>query len=249
MNIRNLIEKYGMTLRDDGNVSLKQKPTNIEEIKKLKSQIIEELKKIEQEEKIAGDPRTGKLRLAYYYGDWYRPNAIFKDNCNMPEWGNNANVFSSIDLNKATSSFWVEAKNSGYADPERIVNHLEKFFSCTLQTTKEEMKNRFPDLVIEMAKYDDMRGTGEYVSDIIFPDFITFEKYVAAAFAADMVEMKQDEKKAAAIFATAKETGKKQLLDSHATECCDPDEECSTDIVSIYAMPDGTSKTERCHTW
>lgn len=51
------------------------------------------------------------------------------------------------------------------------------------------------------------------------------------------------------IFAKAKQTGVKQVLKSYMTECNDPNEECSQDHVVIYAMPNGTKKTERMHTW
>jgi len=65
---------------------------------------------------------------------------------------------------------------------------------------------------------------------------------------------KADEKKAESdridtIFATAKETGKKQYIKHYMADCNDPREECSLDVVTIYAMPDGTTKTERQHTW
>ena len=53
----------------------------------------------------------------------------------------------------------------------------------------------------------------------------------------------------AAIFETAKETGKKQVLKSWMEECNDPKEECSTDSVTLWAMPDGSKKTTRTHTW
>jgi predicted house-cleaning noncanonical NTP pyrophosphatase (MazG superfamily) len=51
------------------------------------------------------------------------------------------------------------------------------------------------------------------------------------------------------IFDTAKETGEQQEILRYLTDCNDPKEECSTDIVVEYAMPDGTKKIERNHTW
>lgn len=51
------------------------------------------------------------------------------------------------------------------------------------------------------------------------------------------------------IFAEAKRTNQKVLLRSFMDRCNDPNEECSSDSVVIYAMPDGTTKTERTHTW
>lgn len=59
------------------------------------------------------------------------------------------------------------------------------------------------------------------------------------------------EKKAAyeAKFNQAKETGIKVELSHWLEECNNPEEECSTDIVTRYAMPDGTVETVRNHTW
>lgn len=57
------------------------------------------------------------------------------------------------------------------------------------------------------------------------------------------------EKKEKEVFAKAKETGIKQELDRFAVDCCNPNEECNTDIVVIYAMPDGTKKEESHHTY
>jgi hypothetical protein len=52
-----------------------------------------------------------------------------------------------------------------------------------------------------------------------------------------------------AIYALAKETGEKQLLSSWSDDCNDPEEDCSLDMVYEYAMPDGSIKNERSHTW
>lgn len=50
-------------------------------------------------------------------------------------------------------------------------------------------------------------------------------------------------------FDEAKRTGEKVLLRSWSEDCCDPKEECSTDIHSEYAMPDGTTEHTWNHTW
>lgn len=242
-----------MSLRSDGNVNLSGKPDNIEEIKNLKSQIIEELKKIEQEKQKAGDPRIGQLSLSYYNGDWYRVNTLFKTKeygGNQPEWGNNCNIFSDTEINKITTSFWFEKENKGCADSDKIVKKLERLFNCTLSTKKEELQKRFPDLIIKMRSYDNiMQGKGKYVSEIIFPDFATFEKYVKLAFADNLEKAKKYEARVVTIFATAKTTGEKQKLESYTADCNSSDEECSCDLITVYALPDGTTETERIHTY
>jgi hypothetical protein len=50
-------------------------------------------------------------------------------------------------------------------------------------------------------------------------------------------------------FEEAKRTGEKVEIRRWAVDCYDPREECDLDIVIEYAMPDGTLKVERHHTW
>ena len=51
------------------------------------------------------------------------------------------------------------------------------------------------------------------------------------------------------LFAKAKETGQKQLINQWVEDCNDPKEECNTDICCKWAMPDGTITYTRNHTW
>jgi hypothetical protein len=57
------------------------------------------------------------------------------------------------------------------------------------------------------------------------------------------------EAKQAEIFELAKNTGQKQVLSTQMVDCNDPHEECSTDVITTYAMPDGTRSEVRNHTW
>jgi hypothetical protein len=50
-------------------------------------------------------------------------------------------------------------------------------------------------------------------------------------------------------FAEAKRTGKRVELRSWMDDCNDSREQCSLDHVTEYAMPDGTTKIVRQHTW
>jgi len=50
-------------------------------------------------------------------------------------------------------------------------------------------------------------------------------------------------------FAEAKSTGQRVELRSWMEDCNDPREQCSLDHVTEYAMPDGTTKIVRQHTW
>jgi hypothetical protein len=51
------------------------------------------------------------------------------------------------------------------------------------------------------------------------------------------------------IFNTAKITGIPQEISTYTIGCNDEQEECSTDIITIYANPDGTTTKKRQHTW
>jgi hypothetical protein len=76
--------------------------------------------------------------------------------------------------------------------------------------------------------------------------------------AAELTRPAREEKEAAARakaeerlakFAEAKRTGKRVELRSWMDDCNDPREQCSLDHVTEYAMPDGTTKIVRQHTW
>jgi hypothetical protein len=67
----------------------------------------------------------------------------------------------------------------------------------------------------------------------------------------DQEAIKEAQKKAElnAKFEEAKRTGKPVEIFRTTTECNDPKIECSLDIITIWAMPDGTQKEERIHTY
>src|SRR5690606_33691560 len=50
-------------------------------------------------------------------------------------------------------------------------------------------------------------------------------------------------------FKQARETGEKVELERWSAGCDDPSADCDIDIVVKYAMPDGSTKIERYHTY
>jgi hypothetical protein len=60
---------------------------------------------------------------------------------------------------------------------------------------------------------------------------------------------KNEEEKEKQIFEKAKKTGEKQVLSMYSDECNDENEACDIDNIVTYAMPDGSTKTVRYHTW
>lgn len=57
----------------------------------------------------------------------------------------------------------------------------------------------------------------------------------------------EEQKRIDEIFLLAKTTGEKQVIDSYSTDCDRSVKECCTDIVTVYAMPDGSRTTNRVH--
>lgn len=86
----------------------------------------------------------------------------------------------------------------------------------------------------------------------IIPNDVMREK-IAEIIAAE-VEKENKSKveydcKIAELLIKAKETGEPQLIAQCTEPCNNPNEECSTDICSYWAMPDGSTEETRCHTW
>lgn len=109
------------------------------------------------------------------------------------------------------------------------------------------------------AEYQDENGTKALSHDSLESHFgwyfipsELFEKAKAdekAKHEKRMAEKKAEQKRIDDIFDTAKNTGKKQVLRTFDIECQDPREECSVDIVTVWAMPDGSKTKTVNHTW
>lgn len=104
-----------------------------------------------------------------------------------------------------------------------------------------------------LARYID--GWGYYVEqkaiDTLGTEFTlpAAIEYMRPAIEAQEQAKAAQEAERQAKFDEARDIGKPVLLKQWSAECNDPREECSTDIVTQYAMPDGTTKTTRRHTW
>jgi len=106
---------------------------------------------------------------------------------------------------------------------------------------------------IGIAKY--VSGWGTCVDDkaieVLGEEFTYPEAVEYMKPAKEAAEAKKAEKAAeiAERFAQAKRTGKPVEIRSWTADCNDPHEQCSLDIITEYAMPDGTITTDREHTW
>jgi hypothetical protein len=74
-------------------------------------------------------------------------------------------------------------------------------------------------------------------------------EYMRPAKEAQAEKVAKDEAETQAKFDEAKAIGRPVVIKTGSAPCNDPSEECNMDIVTVYAMPDGTTKTERQHCW
>lgn len=65
----------------------------------------------------------------------------------------------------------------------------------------------------------------------------------------EIAEKLKKENKIKELLVKANETGEKQQINRWMEPCNDPNEECNLDMVTLYAMPDGSTKTVRNHSW
>ncbi len=111
------------------------------------------------------------------------------------------------------------------------------------------------ELLQKLGLAREIQGWGTKVNDDLVNALGTeFTYQQAVEFAQPMLEekaRKRAEKKAErqAKFAEARRTGKPVELRRWSEPCPDPNESCDIDNVFEYAMPDGTIKVERHHTW
>lgn len=82
----------------------------------------------------------------------------------------------------------------------------------------------------------------------IIPNKVIREK-IRKLLLEEVEEVKKEREGVEELFTLAKETGEKQLISKWIEDCDDRTLECSTDICYLYAMPDGTQKIERVHTF
>ncbi len=111
------------------------------------------------------------------------------------------------------------------------------------------------ELLEELMVAKDISGWGCRVEDELVKKLgeeFTYEQaveFAKPALEAEANFISEKEAKRQAIFDEAKRTGQKQLLLQYSDSCNDPNEDCDVDICYEYAMPNGTIKTERHHTW
>lgn len=191
---------------------------------------------------------SSPISLSYYYGDWYRVNSLFQ----------NDNVFEIIGQNPFQSKLLNQYATDSidYADMDKIKKKLAKFFGVDLGTDIKKFKEKYPELKIETNDYDDMRGTGTYIGDIVFENMAMLEKYILKAFLPEIQRKIKAEKEIEDMqnkaIKKAKEIGENvtvRCVGIYDGDVTNPGQELG--IVKVYevATPEGKIKNEETPTY
>lgn len=111
------------------------------------------------------------------------------------------------------------------------------------------------DLLKELGLCEYVSGWGMHVRSELVKDLgkeFTYQQaveYSQPERDAKAAGIAQKEATRKANFDEAKVTRKPVELRRYSANCNDPHEECSMDIVTVWAMPDGSEKKTRAHTW
>lgn len=111
------------------------------------------------------------------------------------------------------------------------------------------------ELLSNLGLAKQVQGWGYIVDDATVAALGTEFTYAQAAeYARPALEARAARKTEAEVarqakFDEAKTTGKPVVLRTWSEDCNDPREECDIDTVTEYAMPDGSTKIDRRHTW
>lgn len=127
---------------------------------------------------------------------------------------------------------------------------VDKFYRPDLEKISDMIAKKVNPSELKPHSRKSDRSTALYAPDgwyeiddaVVREIFARLQKEKAAKLA-------ENDAKIAEIFSKAKETGKPQIINRWSEACNDPHESCDIDNIVEYAMPDGSKKTERYHTW
>lgn len=155
---------------------------------------------------------------------------------------------TEIKLIMDTSYSFITVEDVKYAD------ELDEF-KKGVKLIKETMKT--DDIEKVLGRKHDEIDMGDY--SITYTYHMTYAELkklieVAEQKKAEIEQRKQEreaqkQKEIEEKFKQARETGEKVELERWSAECDDPSADCDLDIIVKYAMPDGTTKIERYHTY
>lgn len=192
-------------------------------------------------EKEAEEVKNSEIKLSYYFGDWYRVNALFS-NGEILEFGNIGNIFENEKLQEVLDDYPNREKVA-----KKLSSYIRGLFEESFENTDQKLE--LPGVKFEYKKYDDLRGKGRYVQSITFDSFEIFEEYVLKALQEDIKKAQKEKQRLENAEKEARETGHNVEINRYTEECNDPQEDCSLDIVTIYMTPSGRQKAVRTHTY
>ena len=236
--IQEAIKKYQISLAEkDGQEGLKLAPPKsakiMEEIKAAKPEIIAELKRQQEERKVANAARAAK---------WAEQMAA-QDAIDAPILAAMHDRANELWAQIPADHIEVIAEKTGDMDGDPIMQY----------TADGEIVSWQDVNVVGWASAIRPGAMGSFASiqvcSISKDKLEQIKADKVAAEAKNVADKNAETDRVNTIFAVAKETGKRQYINHYMADCNDPHEECSTDVVTVYAMPDGTTKTERTHTW
>jgi len=167
--------------------------------------------------------------------------------------------FSIVGSEYPEYQAWVENLSDDLEGKEQDI----MMQAITAVMGKDEFVSNSCDYLNRLA-YKTVGNIETVGKDIMNPQFNSevqkyhdFNEEVVTGFDMNLIDILQtrinrinkETSKLAIIFETAKTIGKEQLINKYSTECNDPKEQCDLDMVYVYAMPDGSTKEERNHTW
>lgn len=233
MTVERMITKYRITLTADGNLRLASKPTaaDVEYIKANKPAIIAEIQR-RIDERVAEE--AARKAAVIEAQKPLRRLAL----CKFGGWDSPAEY---------QICYVVPDDGEGYADWYKEANpHLVAHESEAMIVDGKDVEaytNRKPDGVLPQDGV--LWFIGEATKVAIIEGV---ERKTAEEQARKDAEAAEAQAKVEAAFGEAKATGKPVEI-ARWTEPCDGTvRECSLDIITKWAMPDGTIKITRVHT-
>lgn len=164
------------------------------------------------------------------------------------------NGISQFDIAEIVSKLKQELECDAFIFEDEIAKILTTYDE--VKKIAEETYVPFPEHKDWSEEYKECHR--EAVKEGIAPGHGTIPNKIAkekikgillAAMEKEREEKRRKQEELEAFFKLAESTGKKQCIRSWHVPCCDPKEECSLDICYEFAMPDGTTKVEKNHTW
>jgi len=246
-NVNGLIKKFkielGMKNGIEG-IKVFKKPSSAEvkELKKLKPTIIEELKATEdnKREKAIEAMKRGELKRKAYKKEYLATHLL--ERC-LVCYHYETSIEWSIETLDVTKEIAYKADYvTGRIELPQMTNKMNEV------SNRKNVQFGMAGIAYVISTEEEKEIIAEQiVAQIKADEKAEFEKIEEEKRIAEIKKAKEE--KIEATFGKAKETGKKQLIGSWSTECCDPTEQCDVDMHYQWAMPDGTTERTWTHTW